>query len=76
MNLPHVLHQREPLRHIAGVDDEVDLECELLRKISIHNDKMGGTHLLDVLDLVLGRGEGVDIGVEGVGEEDCVVALW
>jgi hypothetical protein len=57
-------------------DDEVELENELLRKVSIHDDKMGSTHLIDVLDLMLGRGEGVDLGVEGVGEEDCVVALW
>jgi hypothetical protein len=57
-------------------DDDVELEYELLRKISIHDDKMGSTQLLDVLDLVLGRGEGEDLGVEGVGEEDCVMALW
>jgi hypothetical protein len=57
-------------------DDEVELEYELLPKVSIHDDKMGSTHLIDVLDLMLGRGEGVDLGVEGVGEEDCAVALW
>jgi hypothetical protein len=57
-------------------DDQVELKYELLRKVSIHDDKMGSTHLIDVLDLMLGRGEGVDLDVEGVGEEDCVVALW
>jgi hypothetical protein len=36
---------------------------------------MGSSHLLDVLDLMLERGEGVDLGVEGVGEEDYVEAL-
>jgi hypothetical protein len=74
-NPPQVLHQREALRHIAGVDDEVEFECELLRKVSIHNDKLVGIRPLDVLDVMLGRDEGVAIGAEGVGEEYDVVAL-
>jgi hypothetical protein len=59
----------------VGVDDEVEFECELLRKVSIHDDKIRGTQLLDVLNLMLGRDEGVAFGAEGVGEEDFVEAL-
>jgi hypothetical protein len=36
---------------------------------------MRGTQLLGVLDLILGRDEGVNCGAEGVGKEDGVVAL-
>jgi hypothetical protein len=60
----------------VGVDGEVELGCELLHKVSNYNDKMKGTRLLDVLNLVLGRDEGVDLGAESDGEEDCAVALW
>jgi hypothetical protein len=37
---------------------------------------MRGTQLLDVLDLMLGRDDGVNFEAEGVGEEYGVVALW
>jgi hypothetical protein len=50
LNPPNVL-QREPLRHIACDVDEVELECELLRTVSIHGNEMEGTQLPDVIDL-------------------------
>jgi hypothetical protein len=75
MDLPLALFQREALRHIPDADDEIELERERLRILSIRNDEIEETPFLDVLDLMLGRDEGVAFGAEGVGEEDCVEAL-
>jgi hypothetical protein len=75
-NPPHTLHQREALRHIVGADDEVQLERVLVCKLFNHNNEIEDTPLLDVLDLMLGRDDGVNFEAEGVGEEYDVVALW
>jgi hypothetical protein len=50
----HVLYRRESLRDVAGVDNEVQLERELLRKVAFHNDDVVDTELYDILDLILG----------------------
>jgi hypothetical protein len=65
------------MRHITGADDRVELECEVLRELAlvIRDHDVVGTKLLDVLRLMRGGGEGVDLGAEGVGEEDGVVTL-
>jgi hypothetical protein len=60
---------------MTGADDYIETERELLGEITLDTDDVVGPAVLDTLDLVLGRGEGVHLGAEGVGEEDCVVAL-
>jgi hypothetical protein len=65
------------MRHISCADDETKLEREVLREIALvvrEHDVVDNEHL-DVLDLAVEQGEGIDLGVEGVGEEGCVVAL-
>jgi hypothetical protein len=65
------------MRHIPRADDEIELEREVLRKLAlvVCYANVVSTKLLDILRPVRGRGEGVDLGAESVGEEDGVVNL-
>jgi hypothetical protein len=58
------------MRHIPRAHDEVELEREVLHNMAfvIRDSNMVSTQLRDVIDLGVGRGEGVDLGAEGVGE--------
>jgi hypothetical protein len=72
-----LLSQREPMSHIPRANDEIKLAREALFKpaLVICNHNIVGTKLLDVLRLMRGGGESVDLGAEGIGEEDGVRTL-
>jgi hypothetical protein len=63
--------------HITGPNDKIEFERKVLRKLTLvlRNHNVMGTELLDVIRLVRGGSKGVDLGTEGTGEEDYVVAL-
>jgi hypothetical protein len=79
-DLPHVLRQREPMHHIAGADDKIELERTIFHEhaLVVTDYDVVGTEHLDVLRVMPrgGRaGEGIDLGSDGVGKENCVVTL-
>jgi hypothetical protein len=65
------------MRHIYRADDEIKLEREVLGKLAlvVRDHNVMSTELLDVVRLVRGRGEGVDLGAKGVGKENGAVIL-
>jgi hypothetical protein len=70
-----VLLEREARSDIARADDQVERVRERLMEVALRDDDVVRTELLDVLDLVLRRGERGDLGAERVREQDGVVAL-
>jgi hypothetical protein len=66
------------MRHIAGANDEIELEREVLRQLlAVVVDRHGveGTEPLEVFDLVRERCRAIDLAAYDVGEESCVMAL-
>jgi hypothetical protein len=65
------------MRHIAGANDEIELEREVLRQLAVVVDCHGveGTEPLEVFDLVRGQGRAIDLAAYDIGEESCVIAL-
>jgi hypothetical protein len=64
------------MRHIAGADDEIELEREALRKLVVIIDRhnVEGTEPLEVLDVVRGRSRAIDLISHDVRKESCVAA--
>jgi hypothetical protein len=68
------------MHHIAGVDDKIELQRTIFHELAlvIRDYDVVGTGLLDVLRFMpRGRraGEGIDLGADDVGKENCVVTL-
>jgi hypothetical protein len=65
------------MHRIPRADDKIELEREILRQLSLvtHNHDVVCTQLHDVVELVIRRYGGEDLGAESVGEDDCMVTL-
>jgi hypothetical protein len=67
------------MRHIMGADHKIEMERRaILRKLAlvVRDYDVVGIELLDILRFIPGgKGEGVDLGADDVGKENCVVTL-
>lgn len=71
----HVFLDVEGVRHVGGVEDEIEFESPGFRPVFFTcDDEFFGAHGESVVPFAGAVGEGVDFGAEGFGPEDTEVA--